>query len=50
VKDHGVASIPVSALYAQNPATNILRLCFAKADDTLDLAVERLAAARAAVV
>jgi aspartate/methionine/tyrosine aminotransferase len=50
VRDHGVASIPVSALYSQDPATNILRLCFAKADDTLDLAVERLAAARVAVI
>ncbi len=49
VRQHGVASIPVSALYAENPATNILRLCFAKADDTLDEAVERLAAARAAL-
>jgi aspartate/methionine/tyrosine aminotransferase len=49
VKQHGVASIPVSALYAQDPATNILRLCFAKADDTLDEAVERLAAARKAL-
>ncbi len=50
VKAHGVASIPVSALYAHDPATNILRLCFAKADETLDLAVERLAAARDALV
>ena len=50
VTQHCVAAIPVSALYAQDPATNILRLCFAKADDTLDLAVERLAAARAAVI
>jgi aspartate/methionine/tyrosine aminotransferase len=49
VREHGVASIPVSALYAEGPATNILRLCFAKADDTLDLAVERLAAARKAL-
>lgn len=49
VAEHGVASIPVSALYAENPATNILRLCFAKADDTLDQAVERLAVARRAL-
>lgn len=49
VAEHGVASIPVSALYARDPVTNILRLCFAKADDTLDLGVERLAAARRAV-
>ena len=46
VRDHGVASIPVSAFYAQDPVRNILRLCFAKADDTLDEAVRRLAAAR----
>jgi aspartate/methionine/tyrosine aminotransferase len=46
VRDHGVASIPVSAFYAENPVRHILRLCFAKADDTLDEAVRRLAAAR----
>jgi aspartate/methionine/tyrosine aminotransferase len=50
VAEHGVAAIPVSALYAEDPATNILRLCFAKADETLDAAVERLAAARAAMI
>jgi aspartate/methionine/tyrosine aminotransferase len=49
VRDHGVASIPVSAFYAENPVRHILRLCFAKADDTLDEAVERLARARAAL-
>ncbi|CAN5561602.1 aminotransferase [soil metagenome] len=46
VRDHGVASIPVSAFYAEDPVRHILRLCFAKADDTLDAAVRRLAAAR----
>jgi len=46
VRDHGVASIPVSAFYAEDPVRHILRLCFAKADDTLDEAVRRLAAAR----
>ncbi|EJL20744.1 aspartate/tyrosine/aromatic aminotransferase [Caulobacter sp. AP07] len=46
VRDHGVASIPVSAFYAEAPVRNILRLCFAKADETLDEAVRRLAAAR----
>jgi len=46
VRDHGVASIPVSAFYAQDPVRHILRLCFAKADDTLDEAVRRLAKAR----
>jgi N-succinyldiaminopimelate aminotransferase len=43
VRDHGVASIPVSAFYAQDPVRHILRLCFAKADETLDEAVARLA-------
>jgi aspartate/methionine/tyrosine aminotransferase len=46
VRDHGVASIPVSAFYAEDPVRHILRLCFAKADDTLDEAVKRLAKAR----
>jgi N-succinyldiaminopimelate aminotransferase len=46
VKQVGVASIPVSALYAQDPVTSILRLCFAKPDATLDEAVQRLARAR----
>jgi aspartate/methionine/tyrosine aminotransferase len=46
VRDHGVASIPVSAFYAEDPVRHILRLCFAKADGTLDEAVARLARAR----
>lgn len=46
VRDHGLASIPVSAFYAEDPVRHILRLCFAKADDTLDEAVRRLAKAR----
>jgi aspartate/methionine/tyrosine aminotransferase len=46
VKDAGVASIPLSALYEQDPVTSILRLCFAKADKVLDEAVLRLAKAR----
>ncbi|WP_419255886.1 aminotransferase [Caulobacter sp. ErkDOM-YI] len=45
-REHGVAAIPVSAFYAQNPVTHIVRLCFAKADATLDEAIARLAAAR----
>ncbi len=45
-REAGVASIPVSALYEQDPVTSILRLCFSKADATLDLGVERLARAR----
>jgi N-succinyldiaminopimelate aminotransferase len=46
VKDAGVAAIPVSALYEQDPVTTILRLCFAKRDEVLDAGVERLAKAR----
>jgi methionine aminotransferase len=43
----GVAAIPVSAFHADasSPAANhqLARLCFAKKDETLDLALERLA-------
>jgi N-succinyldiaminopimelate aminotransferase len=39
----GVAAIPVSAFYASDPVTNIVRLCHAKEDATLDAALERLA-------
>lgn len=46
VKAAGVASIPVSALYEEDPVTHILRLCFAKQDAVLDEAVIRLAKAR----
>ncbi|MCF8505805.1 MAG: aminotransferase [Caulobacter sp.] len=48
VMDHGVAAIPVSAFYEQDAPTHIIRLCFAKRDETLDAGVERLAAARIA--
>jgi len=46
VREAGVAAIPVSAFYEQDPVTSILRLCFSKADATLDEAVKRLAKAR----
>ncbi|ODT88897.1 aminotransferase [Phenylobacterium sp. SCN 70-31] len=46
VKDAGVAAIPVSAFYETDPVTSIVRLCFAKADETLDEGVRRLAWAR----
>ncbi len=45
VKEAGVAAIPVSAFYAENPVTHIVRLCLAKKDETLDAGVERLAKA-----
>ncbi|MBW8812292.1 MAG: aminotransferase [Caulobacterales bacterium] len=46
VKDAGVAAIPVSAFYEDAPVTRIVRLCFSKADATLDEGVARLAKAR----
>jgi aspartate/methionine/tyrosine aminotransferase len=46
VAEAGVASIPVSAFYAERPRTGYLRLCFAKEDAVLDAAVARLAAFR----
>ncbi len=46
VREAGVASIPVSALYEEDHVTTILRLCLAKRDETLDAGAERLAKAR----
>jgi methionine aminotransferase len=38
-----VAAIPVSAFYSQGKESGIVRFCFAKQDETLQLALERLA-------
>jgi N-succinyldiaminopimelate aminotransferase len=46
VREAGVAAIPVSAFYEERPVTSIVRLCFSKADATLDAGIERLARAR----
>lgn len=46
IREAGVASIPVSAFYAEAPQRGYLRLCFAKQDATLDAAAERLVAFR----
>jgi N-succinyldiaminopimelate aminotransferase len=46
VKEAGVGSIPVSAFYDQDPVTSVVRLCFAKKDETLDRGIEALAKAR----
>lgn len=43
---HGVAAIPVSAFYPDAAMRHLVRLCFAKADATIDAALERLADAR----
>jgi aspartate/methionine/tyrosine aminotransferase len=44
--EHGVATIPFSAFYANPGAPALVRLCFAKTDDTLDRGAEALAKAR----
>ena len=49
VEERGVAAIPVSAFYAENPVRTVVRFCFAKRDATLDAALERLDGVAAAV-
>ncbi|MBB5686540.1 aminotransferase [Sphingobium boeckii] len=46
VREGGVAAIPVSAFYADNPVGSVIRLCFAKKDETLDAGIARMTAAR----
>ena len=41
-KEIGVASIPVSVFYRQGTDSHILRFCFAKRQETIDKAVDRL--------
>jgi methionine aminotransferase len=43
-REHGVASIPTSAFLYKQPAPPVLRFCFAKKDETLRAAAERLRA------
>lgn len=47
IDEAGVAAIPISAFYPADPVTHLVRLCFSKTDQTLDQAIERLAAFRA---
>jgi methionine aminotransferase len=42
LKAHGVASIPTSAFLYASEAAPVLRFCFAKKDETLERAAERL--------
>ncbi len=42
IRAAGVASIPVSAFYAEAPQSGYLRLCFAKQDLVLDQAIDQL--------
>lgn len=41
-KEYGVATIPVSAFYKSGKDDGVVRFCFAKKNETLELAVERL--------
>jgi len=41
-REHKVAVIPVSVFYAAPPRQRVVRFCFAKGDDTLKRAAERL--------
>jgi methionine transaminase len=41
-KEHGVASIPTSPFLYNQRAPKVLRFCFAKKDETLERAAERL--------
>ena len=42
-KEYGVATIPVSAFYSNKKDDKLIRFCFAKKEETLQEAVERLA-------
>lgn len=41
-KEHGVATIPMSAFYSNKQDDKLLRFCFAKKEETLQSAIERL--------
>ena len=42
IRDHGVATIPVSAFYHDGTDQRVIRLSFSKDDDTLLAGAERL--------
>jgi len=44
--EHGVATIPLSGFYANPSPPNLVRLCFAKRDDTLNRGAEALIKAK----
>lgn len=45
VAEFGVAAIPVSAFYVENPVRNVIRFCFAKKKETIDSALVRISKA-----
>jgi aspartate/methionine/tyrosine aminotransferase len=50
VREAGVASIPLSSFYAEQPLRSVIRLCFAKQPEVLDEAVRRMAAFRETLI
>jgi methionine transaminase len=42
IKEYGIVTIPVSAFYKHGKDDKVLRFCFAKKEETLDKAVEKL--------
>lgn len=42
IREHGVAAIPISVFYENPPPLRLLRFCFAKQEQTLSRAAERL--------
>ncbi|TMJ13600.1 MAG: aminotransferase [Alphaproteobacteria bacterium] len=46
VREAGVAAIPLSSFYAEDPVTHVVRLCFAKRPETLAQGIAAMAAAR----
>ncbi len=46
-REHGVATIPVSAFYHDNRNQHLVRFCFAKKEETLRAAAEKLQALKA---
>ena len=47
VAEAGVAAIPLSAFYAEDPVTNVIRLCYAKKAETIEAGIAALERARA---
>ena len=46
VEEAGVAVVPLSVFYEENPARHLVRLCFSKRDETIDAGVAAMARAR----
>ena len=46
VERAGVAAVPISAFAEDNPSRHLVRLCFAKRDETIDAGVAAMARAR----